>query len=188
MRVKVYLTPTACHICSDLSQVWSSQFYNMPTGAHFLRLWVYGSYLPLYKYGGGLVWGGFSWVFGGLPGAPIDRGLVWRRPPNAGSECWYYMTTLWTPRCTSVWPVPKWWKSYSLIYCTFYINIAATLLWGGWITFKVYPTPQHPVDHRQSEWRMINFLVTGGRPTGTYFSSPSLTPIETSMVSLLNGI
>ena len=42
------------HTWYDLCPFWSSYFDRLPVGAHFLRFWVYGGYVGLVQYGGGV--------------------------------------------------------------------------------------------------------------------------------------
>ena len=129
------------------------------------------------------LWGGLRWKFlrvWWLPGAPIWRGLVQRRTPIAGSACWYYVLSPWNPRCTGVWPTPKWWQSYSWRIRISVIRVAATLLRGDWLNFLGHLSSPHIGARRRRQRRGRSVYISGGMPPGTFYSWHAPLPADTS--------
>ena len=136
-----------------LCPVCSIPFDILRASAHFLHI------------GPKSMWGNSRWIFLGLgfPGTPTGRGLFQRIPPTVGISRWFNIPETWTPRCTSVWIIPKLWQSYSGHIHMPYSQVSATLLWGGWIPFSGWPPSPHPVSQqkRQGGGEMATFLEAG---------------------------
>ena len=66
----------------------------------------------------------FFWVWV-LPGAPIGRFLVRRRPNPAGAVLWSNVLAPCTPGFTGVSPTPRWWQSYYWRIRKSYSRVAA---------------------------------------------------------------
>ena len=69
-----------------------------------------------------------------------------------------------------------------------WIRVAYTWLQGVCLFFSGQPPSPLPVAYQERRRRKKISDVAGSRSPGTYFSSPSMLPEETSTVSLLNGI